>query len=132
MPSQLASVPLKIRVTSRPNGQALKATNFLLCINAYNFNKQGICIYSKPHISVTVLDYTYMLQEYIWCSVSQSNGENCLLCCIYRSPSSADANDLQPCSMLEDILHTNYRDTIVIGDYNFGCSQWLAIYPGQF
>ena len=26
-------------------------------MSAYNFNKRGICIYSKPHISVTVLDY---------------------------------------------------------------------------
>ena len=72
-------------------------------MSAYNFNKRGICIYSKPHISVTILDYTYAFQEYIWCSVSPSNGENFLLCCIYRSPSSTDANDLQLCSMLEDI-----------------------------
>ena len=93
-------------------------------MSAYNFNKRGICIYSKPHISVTVLDYTYAFQEYIWCSVSLSNGENFLLCCIYRSPSSTYANDLQLCSMLEDVLHTNYRDTIVIGDFNFGCIKW--------
>ena len=85
-------------------------------MGAYNFNKRGICIYSKPHISVTVLDYTYAFQEYIWCSVSPSNF---LLCCVYRSPSSADANDLHLCSMLEDVLHTNYRDIIVIGDFNF-------------
>ena len=60
----------------------------------------------------------------MWCSASPSNGENFLLCCVYRSPSSADANDLQLCSMLEDVLHTNYRDTIVIGDFNFGCIKW--------
>ena len=93
-------------------------------MSAYNFNKRGICIYSKPHISVTVLDYTYAFQEYIWCSVSPSNGENFLLCCIYRSPSSTDANDLQLYSMLEDVLHSNYRDTIVICDFNFGCIKW--------
>ena len=26
--------------------------------------------------------------------------------------------------MLEAVLHTNYRDTIVIGDFNFGCIKW--------
>ena len=41
---------------------------------AHNFNKRGICIYAKPHISITVLDYTYDFQEYIWCSVSLSKG----------------------------------------------------------
>ena len=86
-------------------------------MSAYNFNKRGICIYSQPHISVTVLDYTYAFQEYIWCSISPSNGESILLCCVYRSPSSA--NDLQLCIMLEDVLHTNYRDIIAIGDFNF-------------
>ena len=93
-------------------------------MSAYNFNKCGICIYWKPHISVTVLNYTYAFQEYIWCSVSPYNGENFLLFCVYRSPSSADHNDLQLCSMLEDVLHTNYRDTIIIGDFNFGCIKW--------
>ena len=91
---------------------------------AHNFNKRGICIYAKPHISITVLDYTYDFQEYIWCSVSLSKGEHFLLCCIYRSPSSADANDLKLCSMLEDVLHTNYSDTILVGDFNFGCIKW--------
>ena len=55
-------------------------------IKDYNFNKRDICIYSKPHIYVTVLDYTYAFQEYIWCSVSPSKGEKVALCCIYRSP----------------------------------------------
>ena len=81
---------------------------------AHHFNKRGICIYAKPHISITVLDYTYDFQEYIWCSVSLSKGEHFLLCCIYRSPSSADANDLKLCSMLEYVLHTNYSDTILV------------------
>ena len=57
---------------------------------------------------MTVLDYTYEFQESIWCLVSLSKGENFLLCCIYKSSSSADANDLHLCSMLEDVLHTNY------------------------
>ena len=26
--------------------------------------------------------------------------------------------------MLEDVLHTNYSDTIVVGDFNFGCIKW--------
>ena len=26
--------------------------------------------------------------------------------------------------MLEDVLHTNYNDTIVVGDFNFGCIKW--------
>ena len=93
---------------------------------SHNFNKRGICIYSKPHISITVLDYTYEFQEYIlWCSVSLSKGENFLLCCIYRSPSSADANNLKLCSMLEDVLHTNYSDSdSVVGYFNFGCINW--------
>ena len=47
-----------------------------------------------------------------------------MLCCIYRSPASADDNDLQLCSMLEDALHTNNTDTIIIGDFNFGCIKW--------
>ena len=80
----------------------------------HNFDRCGICIYSKPPISITVLDYTYEFQEYICCSVSLSKDENLLLFCIYRSPSSADANDLNLCSMLEDVLHTNYSDTVVV------------------
>ena len=26
--------------------------------------------------------------------------------------------------MLGNVLHTNYRDTIIIGDFNFGCIKW--------
>ena len=26
--------------------------------------------------------------------------------------------------MLEDVLHTNYSDTILVGDFNFGCIKW--------
>ena len=26
--------------------------------------------------------------------------------------------------MLEDVLHTNYSDTLVVGDFNFGCIKW--------
>ena len=33
--------------------------------NMSGFNKRDICIYLKPHIFVTVLDYTYAFQEYI-------------------------------------------------------------------
>ena len=73
---------------------------------AHNFNKCGICIYAKPHISITVLDYTYDFQEYIWCSVSLSKGEHFLLCCIYISPSCADANDLKLCTACWKMYYT--------------------------
>ena len=26
--------------------------------------------------------------------------------------------------MLEDVLHTSYSDTIVVGDFNCGCIKW--------
>ena len=26
--------------------------------------------------------------------------------------------------MLQDVLHTNYSDTIVVGDFNFGFIKW--------
>ena len=87
---------------------------------AHNFYKLGICIYSKSHI----INITVLVSEYMWCSVSMYKGENVLLCCIYRSPSSADANDLKLCSMLEYVIHTNYSDPIVVGDFNFGCIKW--------
>ena len=36
-----------------PKAQSYQIKDYM---TAYNFNKRGICIYSKPHISVTVLD----------------------------------------------------------------------------
>ena len=64
-----------------------------------NFSKCSICIYSKPHILITVLDF----QGYIWCSSSPSRGEHILLFCIYISASCVEANDLQLCSILKDV-----------------------------
>ena len=84
-----------------------------------------IDVFTKcKYISITVLDYNFEFQEYIWCSVALFKGEHFLICCIYRSPSSADTNDLKLCCMLKDVLHTNNSDTIVVGDFNFGCIKW--------
>ena len=90
---------------------------------AYNFKKRGICIYSKPHISITVCDFVSDFDEYIWCSITCKN-DSFLLGCIYRSPSSEVDNDIKLCSMIRKILDKNYKDTVIVGDFNFGCIDW--------
>ena len=56
-----------------PNAKSYQINGYNMIV--YNFDKRGICRYSNPYIFITVLDYNYDFQEYIWCSVSPSKDE---------------------------------------------------------
>ena len=66
----------------------------LKCYNiiTYNFQKQGICIYAKLNLNMSVLEIVYDFEECIWCKIMGKQDTFVLGCC-YRSPCSHEIND---------------------------------------
>ena len=56
-------------------------------IITYNFQKRGICIYAKPNLNISVLEFVYDFEECVWCKIMGKQDTFVLGCC-YRSPSS--------------------------------------------
>ena len=43
----------------------LKSYNII----TYNFQKRGICIYAKPNLNISVLEFVYDFEECVWCKI---------------------------------------------------------------
>ena len=92
-------------------------------IITYNFQKRGICIYAKPNLNISVLEFVYDFEECVWCKIMGKQDTFVLGCC-YRSPSSHEINDTKLFSMLSNILSLYQKKLIVFGDFNYPDINW--------
>ena len=92
-------------------------------IITYNFQKRGICIYAKPNLNISVLEFVYDFEECVWCKIMGKQDTFVLGCC-YRSPSSHEINDTKLFSMLSNILSIYHKNMIVFGDFNYPDINW--------
>ncbi len=111
-----------------PKNSRFKAAANSYQINGYNLiahslNGRGICIYARPNININVIDMGVDFDECVWCSINGKD-DDVLLGCIYRSPASLENNDIKLCNMLIHALSLPYKDSIIIGDFNFANINW--------
>ena len=99
--------------------QQLKGYNII----TYNFQKRGICIYPKPNLNISVLEFVYDFEECVWCKIMGKQDTFVLGCC-YRTPSSHEINDTKLFSMLSNILSLYHKNIIVFGDFNYPDINW--------
>ena len=98
----------------------------LLPSNFSGTAKRGIYVYVKRSLKATEMEFTSDFKESVWVKIPLLNKDNLLFGCIYKSPSSDEANhkDLnlilsQACTQPRNISHI-----LITGDFNFPDVKW--------
>ena len=112
-------LPKNARIKKTIDAIQIKGYNII----AHSLRKRGICVYASPKIDIVAIDNDNIFEECVWCLISGKK-ETFLLGCIYRSPSSSAENDNNLCIMLRNMLSLNFKDTIIVGDFNFSNIDW--------
>ena len=91
-------------------------------------NGRGVCIYTKKYLkAIQVEDLTSSnFEECMWCEIRLDGNDKLLIGCVYRSPSSTNANN----SQLQELILNSYRRNpshlLIVGDFNYLEINWVS------
>ena len=86
---------------------------------------RGVAIYASDQLLVAEISFPgNSFSEQIWLRVRLSGNDVLQLGCIYRSPSSEDANSQQLCALLKEVMDAQASHLLIVGDFNFGDIDW--------
>ena len=54
-------------------------------IITYNFQKRGLCIYARPNLNISVLEFVYNFEECVWCKIINKQDTFVLGCLVMKS-----------------------------------------------
>ena len=87
--------------------------------------KRGVAVFTKGSLKSHEITFPREnFSEQSWIEVGLANGENIILGCIYRSPSSLVHNSESLRSLLKTAVLSKPRHFLVVGDFNYPNIDW--------
>ena len=101
----------------------LQISGYNLFIN-HNDNGRGICIYTHTSINATEVCFDSNFNEFLSLEIKLEQGNQLLLCSVYRSPSSTDENNKNLCDFILNLHNYPASHKLICGDFNFPNINW--------
>ena len=90
--------------------------------------RRGILVYIHNSIKdVIEVSANSNFEEYLLLSIQMNKTERFLLCCIYRSNSGSDINNLQRNELTKEITNLKYSHLLITGDFNYKSIDWESL-----
>ena len=85
---------------------------------------RGICVYTKCTLKTDIVETTSSYKEQLCLSIPLHKGDRLILCSVYRSPNSDDANNDMMYELLEEINQIRASHKLILGDFNLPNINW--------
>ena len=83
----------------------------------------GTCIYVSNELKYQVVFPPNPIEDSCWIVIETSNRLKRLYACVYRSPNSAPANDVNLLCNINWAIE-NFTEIVIVGDFNYPCINW--------
>ena len=92
--------------------------------NVENTIGRGIIVYADTKLQAYEITLRTTFQEHLSVCTKLNNGEQLLLTCLYRSPSSTEENNQHLIELIKEIENTPMAFKMILGDFNYPTIEW--------
>ena len=91
-----------------------------------NYAKRGAVIYAKKNLSAVEVHMESSFSESTWIKVNMKGNDKLLFGCVYKSPSSSEANMKELINVIDKACKLKFTHLIIVGDFNFPDIDWSS------
>ena len=97
---------------------------FKMLSNNLNDDGRGVAIYVRDGLCAERITLQSEFKEFVWCRIKLRNNDSFLIGCVYRSPSSVDANSRELLNLFERARDSRDSHKLIMGDFNLKEINW--------